>query len=254
VFEDNDDLDRLSSVFTARADLEDERGNLTSALAFQKTAIRYSYLRRGPQDVAVDHNNLAYYLLKAGSDPSAQRAHRLAATLIRQLTGMTHELAGNLMALAGELRAADRQDLPGTVPEVIAVAEQTEGVKLGELITALAPDPQDAAAALTQILDTAASITTGQDAAIQQQLQQWEPVIADTVAAAGGDRDAAAALGPELDDLAERRDWAALVAVLRRILDGERGEDLLDGLDSVDTAIASQVLVRLAPPVAGNQP
>ena len=170
------------------------------------------------------------YLRKAGSDPAAQRAHRLAAALICQLTGMTHELAETCAALASELRAADRQQqLPGTVQEVIAVAEQTEGVKLGELITALAPDPQDAAAALTQILDTAASMPTGQDAAIQQHLQQWEPVIARTVAAAGGDRDAAAELGPFLDQFAESQDWAALVAVLRRILGGERGEDLLDG-------------------------
>ena len=252
VFEDNDDLAELGKVLTARADLEDERGNLAGALTFQQTGIRYSYLRRD-LDMAGDHHNLANYLWKAGSDPAAQRAHRLAAALIRQLSGMTHELAGSCAVLASELREADRQHLPGTVPEVIAVAEQTEGVKLGEVIAALAPDPQDAAAALTQILDTAATMPTGQDAEIQQQLQRWEPVIAVTVAAAGGDRDAAAALAPTLDDLAESHDWAALVAVLRRILDGERGEHLLDGLDPIDTAIAGQVLARLAPPAAGNQ-
>ena len=42
------------------------------------------------------------------------------------------------------------------------------------------------------------------------------------------------------------QDWAALIAVLRRILGGERGEGLLDGLDPVDTAIAGQILTRLA--------
>jgi hypothetical protein len=35
--------------------------------------------------------------------------------------------------------------------------------------------------------------------------------------------------------------------VLRRILDGESGDGLLDGLDPIDTAIASQVLSRLRP-------
>ena len=34
--------------------------------------------------------------------------------------------------------------------------------------------------------------------------------------------------------------------MLRRILGGERGEGLLDGLDPVDTAIAGQILNRLA--------
>jgi hypothetical protein len=82
--------------------------------------------------------------------------------------------------------------------------------------------------------------------AIQDQLRQWEPVITLTVATAAGDAEAAAELGRGLDELAQQHDWAALVAVLRRILGGERGADLLDGLDEIDTAIAGQVLARLA--------
>ncbi len=42
------------------------------------------------------------------------------------------------LVLTIELRETGQQNLPGTVPEVIAVAEQTEGVRLGELIAALA--------------------------------------------------------------------------------------------------------------------
>ena len=34
--------------------------------------------------------------------------------------------------------------------------------------------------------------------------------------------------------------------MLRRILDGERGDGLLDGLDGIDTAIARETLARLA--------
>ena len=253
VFEDHHDLDRLGSVLTARADLEDERGNLAAAPAFQKTSIRYAYLRRDPRYVATGHHNLATYLRKAGSDPAAQRAHRLAAALVYQLTGMAHDLSSACSALSGELRQVGQQQLPGTVPEVIAVAERTEGVRLGDLITALALDPQDAAAALAQILDTAASMPGDQDAVIQRHLQAWEPVVAATVVAAGGDRDAAATLAPALDQLAGSQDWVALVAVLRRILGGEWGEQLLDGLDPVDTAIAGQVLARLTPSALRDQ-
>jgi tetratricopeptide (TPR) repeat protein len=253
IFEDNNDLDQLGNVFAARADLEDERGNLAEALAFQQTAIRYHYLRRDPDDIASDHNNLAIYLAKAGTDPAAQRAHRLAAALIRQLTGMTHRLAQVCAVLARELREASQQQLPATVPEVIAVTEQTEGVKLSELVAALTPDPRVAVAALAQVLDTVARMADTQSAEIQQFLEQWEPIIARTAAATGGDRDAAAELESVLDRLGGDQDWAALAAVLRRIGRGERGGHLLDGLDSIDTAIAGQVLTRIAQPETGNQ-
>ncbi len=58
--------------------------------------------------------------------------------------------------------------------------------------------------------------------------------------------DAAAQLAPVLDQFAQEQDWAALAAVLRRIIGGDRGDSLLDGLDPTDTAITGQVLTRLA--------
>ena len=39
----------------------------------------------------------------------------------------------------------------------------------------------------------------------------------------------------------------SVVAVLRRILSGERGDPLLDGLDPIDAAIARETLTRLTP-------
>jgi hypothetical protein len=121
-------------------------------------------------------------------------------------------------------------------------------VHLDRLITALQPDRQAVAGALAEILRAAADTDPGQDSAIQDQLQQWEPVIAATVAAAGGDSDAAAQLTPLLDQLVQDQDWATLAAVLRRIIGGERDGSLLQGLDRVDTEITGQVLARLAPP------
>jgi len=49
---------------------------------------------------------------------------------------------------------------------------------------------------------------------------------------------AAAQLTPVLDQLTQDSDWAALAAVLRRIIGGDRDASLLDGLDPVDTGIA----------------
>lgn len=47
--------------------------------------------------------------------------------------------------------------------------------------------------------------------------------------AGAGDRDAAAELESFLDETGEDEDWAALAAVLRRILGGERASSCLKG-------------------------
>ena len=232
-----------------RAMLEDTRGRPQQAMELQRTAVRFAYVRPEPRDISISHHQLASYLQMTGTDPAAARAHRLAAALLFQLSGMTHELGVASRVLARELRrAADREDLPGTLDEVIRVAEQTEGVHLDRLLTILQPDRQAIAGALAEILRTAADTDPGQDPALQDHLRQREPVIAATVAAAGGDSDAAAELMPVLDQLAQNSHWAALAAVLRRVISGDRDASLLEGLDPVDTAITGQVLVRLAQP------
>ena len=249
VFEDHADTNRLSRVLSTRGILEGELGHLDAAAEFERTAIRLRYARPDPRDIAISHYNLAAYLGAAGGHPAVQRAHRLAAALIYQITGMTHNLAGSQRALAAELRqdsAAGSGALPATVAEVIRVAEQTDGVRLGDLIAALEPDPGAAEDALARLLRDAADLPADGDAAIAGYLARWETVIAAVAAACRGDQDAAAQLGPFLEDGATDQDWAALIAVLRRILGGERGEGLLDGLGRVDTAIAGQVLNRLA--------
>jgi len=248
-FEDQNDMAELSQVLSMRAWLEDRRGRPQQALGLQRTVIRFAYVRPEPRDIAINHHQFAFYLQMTGADPAAARAHLLVAALLFQLSGMTHELGSASRALAMELRqVAGREDLPGTVDEVIRVAEQTEGVHLDQLITALQPDRQAVAGTLAEILRAAADTDPGQDPTIQDRLQQWEPVIAATVAATGGDSDAAAQLTPALDELAQDSDWAALAAVLHRIIGGARDASLLQGLDPVDTAITGQVLSRLAHP------
>jgi hypothetical protein len=248
-YEDQNDIARLQQVLGTRAALEMMRKRPQQALELQRTSIRLGYTRLEPRDIAISHHQLADYLEQTGADPAAARAHRLAAALLFQLTGMTHELGVTSRLLAADLRRdADREDLPGTIDEVIRVAEQTEGVHLDRLLTALQPDRQAAADVLAEILRAAADTGSGQDLAIQDHLQRWEPYIATTVAAAGGDSEAAAQLAPVLDQLAQDQDWAALAAVLRRIIGGDRDATLLDGLDPVDIAIAGQVLARLTQP------
>jgi hypothetical protein len=161
VFEDHRETDMLARILGTRAGLEDKLGHRETAVDFARTALRLSYARPAPREIAIGHHNLALYLWNAGGDPAGQRAHRAAAVLIYQLTGMTHYLATGLYDLAAELRqdpGTSTGRLPATLAEVIRVAEQTDGVRLADLLTALQPDAQAAEAALAQILRTAADL------------------------------------------------------------------------------------------------
>jgi hypothetical protein len=94
-------------------------------------------------------------------------------------------------------------------------------------------------------------------------LAQWAPVIEDMVAACGDEAteavESSERLEPFLQQMGEVDDWRALVAVLRRMLAGERDEAaLVEGLDATDHLIVDAVLERLAltPPLprAGEEP
>jgi tetratricopeptide (TPR) repeat protein len=245
VFEDHRDTAMLAMALGVRASLEDQLGHRKAAVDFGRTGLRLSYARPDPLNIAIGHGNLANYL-GAGGDRAGQRAHRLAAALIRWLTGLTYALANTQRALAAEMRQdGAAKPLPATVAEVVRVAEETDGVRLGDLLAVLQPDAQAVEDALAEILRAAAALPPDEDDGISGQLEQWEPVIDAVAAGCGGDQDAAAELGPLLDDMAEDQDWAALAGVLRRILGGERGEELVDGLDPVDTAIVREVLGRI---------
>jgi tetratricopeptide (TPR) repeat protein len=221
VFEDHADTTHLARVLSIRADLENTLGHRETAAEFERTALRLRYARPDPRGIAISHHNIAVYLSAAGGDPAAQRAHRLAAALIYKLTGMAHYLADTQRSLAAELRqdgGAATGPLPATVAEVIQIAEQTDGVRLGDLIAALEPDTEAVGDTLARILRDAADLPADDGADVAGHLARWEPVIADVAAACRGDQDAAARLGPFLEDQATEPDWAALIGVLRRIL------------------------------------
>ncbi len=76
--------------------------------------------------------------------------------------------------------------------------------------------------------------------------EQWAGVIQAVVAVCNGNTDAADRLAPFLDQMEQKDDWRGLVAVLRRILEGERrASALLEGLDDTDTLIAGDILREL---------
>jgi len=252
VYETVGDIPLLGRVYSARADLEDERGHLQDAVELQRSALRLNYVHPAPRDIAAGHHNLAHYLSRAPAGNRAeQRAHRLAAALLRHLTGDTHELTGTLRALGTELRREtehpDAPALPSTLSEVTGLVDAGDGVRFGELRTALCPDPGTTDQALTDLLATAAALPDQPaEDTVDRHLTQWEPVIA-AVTAAATTGHTPTELTDHLDRLDDSTDWAALVAALRRVLAGDRDrEQLLAGLDDVDTAILTATLDRLS--------
>jgi tetratricopeptide (TPR) repeat protein len=247
VFEDHADITGLAAVLSERGDLEAGLGHWQAAADFQQTALRYRYAHPEPRGIAHCHHNFAIYLGRLGGDRTVRRAHRLAAALILRLAGMTQDLADCVRVLAAELREdGDSGELPATVAEVVRIAELTEGVRLGDLLATLQPDPRAVEDALTEILRAAAALPPeDSERAIMRHLQEWEPMIADIAAACRAGEGSPAELSWFLDELAKEPDWAALAGVQRRILAGERGEILLDGLKPVHTAIARETLARL---------
>ena len=64
--------------------------------------------------------------------------------------------------------------------------------------------------------------------------------------ASRGDREAARAMAQLLDPAEHHSDWALLIATLRRVLDGERGDQLFSNLDRIDATIVRRALDALA--------
>jgi hypothetical protein len=251
VFEDHADTPMLAMVLSTRATLEAALGRGPVAADLARGALRLSYARPEPRGIAVSHYNLANYLGELGGDRAEQRAHRLAAALIFQLSGMAFDLADALHALAEELRGDEAAvRLPATVARVAAAAELTEGVRLGALLAALQPDPQGIEDALVGILRTAAELPP-QDSEPDTAafLRDWETVICAVVTVCQARQEPPAELAGFLDAQANQPGWAALGAVLHRILAGERDQSaLLTGLDPIDTAITRETLRRLEQP------
>ena len=78
-----------------------------------------------------------------------------------------------------------------------------------------------------------------------QKIQQWLPIIAAIVAACQGNEEAKNQLEPFLEQQGQTDDWRNLIAVIRRIMNGERDNNLFEGLDGTDALIVTRILQAL---------
>ena len=78
--------------------------------------------------------------------------------------------------------------------------------------------------------------------------EDLDAFAAAVAAAATGDTHAQGIVGPMLDEMAADPDWAPLVTVLRRILDGDLTPNPADDLNPIQVAIRDAVRAHLNPP------
>jgi tetratricopeptide (TPR) repeat protein len=237
VFERHGAHPKLSRCLGALADLEYELGHLPQAIALEHLALRFKYLHPQPEDVSVSHFNLASYLARSG-DKAASVAHRLAASVIRAMTG-AGTYGTRLTALARQLVAGAPP--PQTFDALCTTVEQVDGVRFRALVEALGGDGEEV---MARVLADARAIPSGELYA--RQLAAWESALALLLASASGNSHARAHLDAVLARRGEQPDWAELAGRLARLRDGERdAAALTGGLDAIDTLVVTRALDAL---------
>jgi len=244
VFELTRDIDGLSHVLGALADLEDKRGHGTVAIGLAQDALRYGYLAENLTNIEIMHHNLGNYLGSHAHQPDVALAHHMTAALIRALIGGRGQVNA-IRGAAGDIRELnDTHLIPADVTKLCQRVAEVPGADLSRLLTTLAPDRRTVQHALQEQITRAQAMASAPPAPPSADLAAWDPVIAALVAAQAGDTEAAAALNDELTHY-ENSDWAALVGVLSSLRDGQNASDLLAGLDDIATAIASRAMAAL---------
>nr|WP_275955171.1 AAA family ATPase [Planomonospora venezuelensis] len=140
VFERHQDGQGLGKVLSALADVEDARGHGDRAIGLERDALRYKYAARDVAALAVSHHNLGNYLTWQAGQVAAGLAHHLAAALVCAVIG-GEGLEDSLWAAEHDLRQLpDPAQVPADVAALCRLVEEVPGVRLADLLAALA-DP-----------------------------------------------------------------------------------------------------------------
>ena len=245
VFERAHDIRELGNVLIGLSTVEASRGADEVAISLAQDALRYKYLTEDGTAIQRIHHNLGTFLRNNARQPTAALAHHLASALIRTVTGV--ECSMN--AAAADIREfGDAAVPPADVRELCRQVADVPGVHLDRLLAGLALEPQGIDKTLRELIRRARA----EAAAPRPQswlLAVWDPVIAGLVAAHNGDAKAAAAVEEQLTEYEADPQSAAVARALRRILNGESGQDghgLTAELDEIGTVIVRRALGALA--------
>lgn len=218
------------------AAMEDQLGHRASAVELKVEELRFAYLTGDPVEIGPLHHDLAVLLGRLDSASPRVLANYLASALLAHRTDAP-TLAVEIDKLA---MFAFAHGLPGRIEldDICVLAEETRGVRLHDL---LARVPRRAPDELQLIADRALRRA-------QQTMEDWTPLMTAVVLRATGDADVAEQLEAGLTDLEQNADSEPMVRALRRVLAGERGAELLEGLGLLPFGIVSKVLDALSAP------
>ncbi len=233
-------------MLAARAEVANKLGRYADAVGLQQTALRYAYLHLEPQPIAVGHAQLSAYLVKTHPVNVAGAAHLLGAALIFVVIDQLASYDETMRKSARYTGKPEIHTLPATFDTLTGVVETVPGIRFRQLVTMFTTDPAQPDALVAELATHAQRYTDGQ-LALPSHLNPWTQIITIVTAAANGVPDALAIIDETLNEIERVSDMTAFVAVLRHIVDGERGPSLLNDLEPRLAGITQVILHQLGP-------
>jgi tetratricopeptide (TPR) repeat protein len=204
----------LGLVGQARAALAARSGDAASAVRLQSEALGRLYRSGDIAQIQSAHSFFSRWLEEADRSPARALAHELAAAVLAELTGQPADIPTITQRMFGSAG-----EYPSTLAQICALVDETQGVRLEELLHRLTGNT---AASPSEVLShLIRQVRGGHRAAFDELAQhrmEWDPVFAGMVAARQGDAMAALLVRARLRIYATDRDWANFSRALEHML------------------------------------
>ncbi|HEX8869757.1 MAG TPA: hypothetical protein VF821_29120 [Lentzea sp.] len=215
------------------AAIEDQQGHHDRALAFKAEALGLAYAAGEPHEISKQHHDYAVLLSRLSNGSRQVLAHYFASAAIAVRTSAP-TLRDEIEMLAMFAFAFGLPERMSLDDDICAPAEEVEGVRLRDLLDRLPQSPDDLSRLVTSAMDRA-----------HETMRDWSPLMTAVVLQAEGDLQYATQLEAELAGMEQTPGAAPMVTAFRRVLAGERGPELLDGLGMLPFGMVSKVLATL---------
>lgn len=232
--DERDDIGLLVQVIDALSGIEDRADNHSLAIELKAESLRLTYAAGVPHEISKRHHDLAVLLGRVGNGSPHVLAHYFASAAIAVRTNAP-TLGDEIEKLAMFAFAFGLPERLSLNDDICALVEEIEGVRLWDLLEQLPPSTPDD---LSQVVGRAMERA-------QETMRDWSPLMTAVVLAAEGETRWAGELDTQLAGLEQNPGAAPMVSALRRVVAGERGPELLDGLGMLPHGIVSKTLAIL---------
>jgi tetratricopeptide (TPR) repeat protein len=149
VFQDARDTLMLGKTLSALADIEEARGHGDAAIRLERDGLRYSYLAKDLEGIAIGYHNLGNHL---AGQPALAFASHLTSALVCAMTGNEDD-AESIEAAASDLRGFGPDDIqPAGIADLCRQIGDIPGTNLASLIEQFSPDQATAEETLRNLI------------------------------------------------------------------------------------------------------